>query len=173
MSVIVQVSLEEAIFLSVTGHEVLWTQADVEEHYRKKRMAQLEATKRTEKLIEEAKKKTTTYQTKFVDKDLLKQALENTNTAYSEKEGKLCCSIPNNDIEIFRNTQGNFDLHIKGDCNKDTIQVFYNKIGKAYEAILQERVCSNIKSKIASNPTMQIIQEEVLEDNSVVITINV
>lgn len=36
----------------------------------------------------------------------------------------------------------------------------------------QEQVCETIRNKVSQNPTMQIESEEILEDNSVVITIN-
>ncbi len=36
---------------------------------------------------------------------------------------------------------------------------------------IQQQICNNIKSKIAKNSSMKIEQEEVLEDNSVLLTI--
>ncbi len=37
----------------------------------------------------------------------------------------------------------------------------------------QKIICSNIKEKLVNNPTMNLLQEETLEDGSVVLTINV
>ncbi|MGN1153116.1 MAG: hypothetical protein ACI4S3_03735 [Candidatus Gastranaerophilaceae bacterium] len=38
---------------------------------------------------------------------------------------------------------------------------------------IQQLICNNIKSKVAKNSSMKIEQEEVLEDNSVLLTISI
>ena len=38
---------------------------------------------------------------------------------------------------------------------------------------IQQQICNNIKSKVAKNSSMKIEQEEVLEDNSVLLTISI
>ena len=37
---------------------------------------------------------------------------------------------------------------------------------------IQKQMCENIKDKVKNNPTMTLEGEEILEDNSVVLTIN-
>lgn len=44
---------------------------------------------------------------------------------------------------------------------------------KNQEIELKEAICNNIKENIANSPSMNLVSEEVLEDGSVVITVNV
>lgn len=37
----------------------------------------------------------------------------------------------------------------------------------------QNMICENIREKVAKNPSMNLLEEETLEDGSVVLTINV
>lgn len=44
---------------------------------------------------------------------------------------------------------------------------------KEFEKQLIEFTCNEIKEKVAKNPSMNLLEEETLEDGSVVLTINV
>jgi hypothetical protein len=44
---------------------------------------------------------------------------------------------------------------------------------KNQEIELKEAICNNIKENIANSPSMNLVSEEILEDGSVVITVNV
>ncbi len=46
------------------------------------------------------------------------------------------------------------------------------EIEKSNNRIIQEQICNNIKNKITKSNSMSLAQEEVLEDNSIVLTIS-
>lgn len=46
------------------------------------------------------------------------------------------------------------------------------EIEKSNNRIIQEQICNNIKNKITKSNSMSLVQEEVLEDNSIVLTIS-
>ena len=74
---------------------------------------------------------------------------------------------------MIKTPDGNYEFKIIGDGNLTPVQEFYNKLGAEYERQLQKLICNNIRQKISKNPSMKIENEEILEDNSVLITINV
>lgn len=46
------------------------------------------------------------------------------------------------------------------------------EIEQSNNRIVQEQICKNIKNKITKSNSMPLVQEEVLEDNSIVLTIS-
>lgn len=46
------------------------------------------------------------------------------------------------------------------------------EIEQSNNRIVQEQICKNIKNKITKSNSMSLVQEEVLEDNSIVLTIS-
>jgi len=86
MSVLIELSPLETLFMVLTGRgdQILWTQADVEEHYRRKRkLKEQQAAER--KQVSKAPKESV-FQTKFTDDELLRTSLRNTNTTYTEQK---------------------------------------------------------------------------------------
>lgn len=152
------------------GDKMLLTEKDIKETNMKSSKAVAIPIKQQ---VKEDIKTHVTYQTKFVDKDLIIQALEKAKINYTQNNGQIKCNIPDNEIKFVKSTGGNYELKIGGDCNIYKIQSFYNKVGKEYENIVQQKICKNIKEKVSMNKAMKIEQEEVLEDNSIVITISV
>ena len=55
---------------------------------------------------------------------------------------------------------------------KDILEALEN-ITALTEEEQQKIICDNIKEKVSNHPSMTILQEETLEDGSVVLTINV
>ncbi len=152
------------------GEEMLLTEKDIKETNIKPSKPVARPVKQ---YVKEDVKTQVTYQTKFVDKDLIIQALKKAKINYTESNRQITCNIPNNEIKIVKSIGGNYELKISGDCNINKIQSFYNKVGKEYENIVQQKICNDIKSKIAKSSSMRLEQEEVLEDNSVLLTISI
>ena len=152
------------------GEEMLLTEKDIKETNIKPSKPVARPVKQ---YVKEDVKTQVTYQTKFVDKDLIIQALKKAKINYTESNRQITCNIPNNEIKIVKSIGGNYELKISGDCNINKIQSFYNKVGKEYENIVQQKICNDIKSKIAKSSSMSLDQEEVLEDKSVLLTISI
>lgn len=118
------------------------------------------------------------YKTKFTDKEILKQALKKANVSYREQKGELVCSISFYDLHFKKNKDGEYEIKTKGyDDWKDDIIEFREKITTHYNKLsqqeLQKQVLENIKKQISLNKAMEIEQEQILEDKSVVLTIKV
>ena len=172
MSVVIELTpLQLALWLLTgRGDQILWTEADVQEHYRQKRL----------NMVKEFNQKTTqpvskeiVYQTKFTDSVLLREALKQAKIPFRENNNKFYFEIPNNQIEMHKTSSEIYNLKITGDCNKEIIQKFYEKIGKKYEQAVQKQICDNIKAQVSRSYNMNLEREECLADNSVVLTINV
>ena len=151
------------------GERMLLTEKDIKEDNipRPKQITKPIKQTKTDITIEHV-----TYQTKFVDRNLIKQSLDNAKIHYTESR-QITCNIPNNEIKIVKGAGGNYELNVSGDCNVVTIQDFYNKVGKEYEKLVQEQICNDIKSKVAKSSSMKLEQEDILEDNSVLLTISI
>ena len=118
------------------------------------------------------------YKTKFTDKEILKKALKKANVSYREQKGELVCSISFYDLHFKKNKDGEYEIKTKGyDDWKDDIIEFREKITTHYNKLsqqeLQKQVLENIKKQISLNKAMEIEQEQILEDKSVVLTIKV
>ena len=118
------------------------------------------------------------YKTKFTDKEILKQALKKANVSYREQKGEFVCSISFYDLHFKKNKDGEYEIITKGyDDWKDDIIEFREKITTHYNKLsqqeLQKQVLENIKKQISLNKAMEIEQEQILEDKSVVLTIKV
>lgn len=118
------------------------------------------------------------YKTKFTDKEILKKALKKANVSYREQKGELVCSISFYDLHFKKNKDGEYEIQTKGyDDWKDDIIEFREKITTHYNKLsqqeLQKQVLENIKKQISLNKAMEIEQEQILEDKSVLLTIKV
>ena len=118
------------------------------------------------------------YKTKFTDKEILKQALKKANVSYREQKGELVCSISFYDLHFKKNKDGEYEIKTKGyDDWKDDIIEFREKITTHYNKLsqqeLQKQVLENIKKQISLNKAMEIEQEQILEDKSILLTIKV
>lgn len=114
---------------------------------------------------------TTNFQTFFTDGELLKKSFD--GICYEEKSGRFSLDFECSHLEFFKGENENYELKIKGEFNLDKLNKFYNDLAHKYEKLVQEQVCESIREKVQNNNCWKIEQEEVLEDESVVITINV
>ena len=118
------------------------------------------------------------YKTKFTDKEILKKALKKANVSYREQKGEFVCSISFYDLHFKKNKDGEYEIITKGyDDWKDDIIEFREKITTHYNKLsqqeLQKQVLENIKKQISLHKAMEIEQEQILEDKSVLLTIKV
>lgn len=118
------------------------------------------------------------YKTKFTDKNILKKALEKANIEFTEHNEDIFCDIDYYDLHFAKTPKGEYEIKTEGYNDwKEYIKDFRDEITKYYEIIAKEQIqvqiCKNIKEKVAKNSSMKLEQEEILEDNSVLLTISV
>lgn len=118
------------------------------------------------------------YKTKFNDKEILKKAFKKAKVHYLEKDNELICDIEFYELHFIKSKTGEYEIQTRGYNDwKDDIKHFRDKVSEHYNQLAKEKVqkqiCDNIKSQIKKNPSYKLEQEEVLEDNSVLLTISI
>lgn len=122
------------------------------------------------------------YKTKFRDKEILKEALNKAQVRFIEQYDELICNITFYELHFRKNTDNVYEIKTMGYNDwKSDIKEFRNKIEKHYEQIMQEKekeriqkqICEDIKAQVIKNSSMNLEQEEVLEDNSILLTISI
>ena len=149
---------------------VLWTYAEKEAYYRKQRNNTIEKTTKKKSVSEPPEK--LLYQTSFTETDLLEEALKQSDVKYKKSKGNIAFDISGYTIEMKNGEDDIYQLLAIGNGNKKEIEAFYEKLLGKYEQLLQKKVCDNVKEKI-KNTSMQLDQEEILEDNSILLTISI
>lgn len=112
------------------------------------------------------------FDTKFADKNLLIKALKSIGLNCIETGNDIKCSSDNYTL-IFTNNGTNYQFKIVGDVTEKDAYQKYKDVDLRYERLVQQEVVENVKKKVTKSPTMQLQQEQVLEDNSVLLTIRV
>jgi len=114
-----------------------------------------------------------TYPTNFNDLKLLKEVLNSYGVEFQEEAMKLQCHLGNEKI-IFTQLNENsiITVMVPSSHNIQAVHRQLVEIDEDYKSQLQERTYQNVIKK-AEQQGFVIEQEEVLEDNSIVITLNV
>ena len=123
--------------------------------------------------IAETKTPEYSFPTIYTDKELLKQTLKNLKISITEGRGKISFEIPNCSIDLKSSKNGAYEFKATGYADLKDIHKCFARIETEYERVVQTNICNNIKAKISKNPSMRLEQEEILEDNSVLLTISI
>ena len=112
----------------------------------------------------------TQYKTAFKDEELLIKTLsehgvENIQT----NKDKIYCKLDALKFEFEKNDEGVYVMTINHNDEQDLDVV--KDLGEEYQMNVQEQSYNNIKKKL-ENQNLEIDSEEVLEDNSIMITVN-
>lgn len=118
------------------------------------------------------------YKTKFTDKEILKRALKEANILFKEKRGELICNTISYEFHFRKDKNGEYEIKTKGYNDwVSEIKQFRNKITPIYNNLakeqIQREICKRIKEKVLQNSSIKLEQEEVLEDNSILLTISI
>ena len=112
--------------------------------------------------------------TNFVDRDTLVKTLkEHGCTIEKEMIGYIKCSIENLSLEFYKDKQEDTEPYrLKIECNNmDEAHELMNEINNEYTSNVQEASYNKIKQRLAEK-NMQIEEEEVYDDDTIVITVN-
>lgn len=114
-----------------------------------------------------------TFPTSYTDTNILKQALENTGINAKKQGENFEFVLEGCNVSIYQEGKNNYEFKILGKCDLKSVHKYFSKIEAEYNKIVQYNICEKIKSKVTKSPSMQLEQEEVLEDNSVLLIIRV
>ena len=119
------------------------------------------------------------YQTTFVDKDLLIKTLKEhgcENIRY--EKGIITCTLEDFKLEFYKDEtlegeeKNAFRMKIIANCDENRIEELINDINTEYTMNTQEESYIKIKERLEKQG-LRINEEEILEDDSIVLTINI
>lgn len=111
------------------------------------------------------------FDTNFIDKDtLLKTLIEHGATDIIENSGDISCNCEAFYLEFFKPQDLPYKVFMSYNGNKN-IDNFLNDINTEYSANVQEISYNKIKDNLEAQ-NLEIEEEEILEDNTIVLTIN-
>ena len=114
------------------------------------------------------------FETAFMDKDILIKTLEEHGVrSISEDEfGKICGAVDNYTL-TFEKLEADKPYFLKISClETDNAEEKLNDLNSEYALNVQEEAYLNIIDKLKEN-NMQIENEEVTDDNTIVLTVNI
>ena len=114
-----------------------------------------------------------TFPTIYTDTSVLKYALKNSGINSQVQGDNFEFSLDGFNASIYKSGGSNYEFKIVGKCDLEKIHGYFSKIETEYNKIVQYNIIENIRSRVAKSPTMQLEQEQVLEDNSVLLTIRI
>jgi len=111
------------------------------------------------------------YETIYTDKGLLIKTLEEHDVKKLEFRGEdIYCRIEEFKLKFYREPNMPYKMEIIYSRNKDVEEVI-NNLDSEYNRNIQEATYVKIKARLAKN-NLQIDNEEVLEDDSIMLTVN-
>lgn len=113
------------------------------------------------------------FQTVFADEKLLIKTLEDIGFYPENNNGKIICCSDNYTLNFYKNSKDNYEFKISGNISNKEAYQKYKDVNNHYGEIVQKETINNIKQKVQRNSSMKLENEEILEDNSVVLTIDV
>jgi len=113
------------------------------------------------------------YPTNFRDGELLIKTLREIGANPVRHDGSISCKLENTTL-VFRQYEHGSPFHVEVHNPPDMRKVFeyLGQLDDDYRRCLQEAVYNRLKTRVAER-NMTIESEEVLDDNSIVLTINV
>jgi len=127
----------------------------------------------TEEMVEEITKE---YTTVFMDKDVLLKTLSEHGAQNIEVlEDNIICTLDCFAIEFMKKNDENNNAYImklRANCNQDRVKELLDDINAEYAMNTQEETYIKLKERL-DKQGLQIDEEEVLEDNSIMLTINI
>ena len=111
------------------------------------------------------------YETPFTDKDILIKTLEEHGVSGINDLGDMItCTVEGYTLTFNKKSEGNYMLKINCPENVNTEEKI-NDLNSEYTMNVQESVYLKILDKLKSN-NMQLESEEVEDDNTIVLTVN-
>lgn len=114
------------------------------------------------------------FPTNFRDRELLKQVLQENDIHPIEMEnGQLTCDLGNARLQFYQSSPDSLiTVELSGASNTQSIFRHLSLLDEDYKSYIQERAYHDVKEK-AEEKGLTIEHEQILEDNSIVITLNI
>jgi hypothetical protein len=113
------------------------------------------------------------YPTNFKDKSILMKTLDDYGVNYStQSNGTINCRIDNHAFKFKLNENSAYTIEIENEKDLKDMIMNLNNLDEDYRRNVQNKTYENLKTKVEEKG-YKIESEEIMEDNSIVITINV
>ncbi|WP_043930620.1 hypothetical protein [Bacillus sp. EB01] len=113
------------------------------------------------------------FPTNFRDGGVLVRTLKEFGVnAYEKADGEISCVVQGTPLTFRQNGDAPFTVEIKSNPNMHEMYAYLSDIDEEYKRCLQSVVYEKLKQR-AAEKNLSIESEEVLEDNSIVITLNI
>lgn len=114
-----------------------------------------------------------TFPTNFVDKTLLLKTLKGYGVFFKELSNEdIQCNVENYILTFHKEGEINYEVEVKGAVSLSSAYQHLTLIDEEYKQNVQEYTYEKVVKKLEEN-NMYIDKEEVLEDNSILLTINI
>ena len=114
-----------------------------------------------------------TYNTNYTDKGVLINTLyEHGATEIAENGDEVTCKLFNMEMKYYRQESGAYSLDITQITNESQCQDVINDLNEEYGLNIQEVTYNKIKERLQQE-NLQLESETVLDDNSIVLTIEI
>jgi len=113
------------------------------------------------------------FPTNFVDEKLLIKTLSDygINTQVAEN-GTIQCNVENTTLIFYKENNSNYEVRIRGNSQIRAVYEQLNAIDEEYKKNVQSYTYNKVVEKLKQT-NMDIQSEEVMEDNSLLLTINI
>jgi hypothetical protein len=113
------------------------------------------------------------YPTNFVDEEILLDTLRDYGVQTNKNQnGEIQCKVENSILSFYKENSNNYVVKVKGDSSLKYVYDQLNVIDEEYKRNVQSYTYNKVVEKLQRS-NMNIESEEVMEDNSLVLTINV
>lgn len=131
------------------------------------------AAKRDLRRVNEVTTTIYTYNTNYTDKAVLLNTLyEHGATEITENDEEISCRLFDMEMKYYKNDTGAFALDITQISDKSECEDLINDLNKEYGLNIQEITYNKIKERLQQE-NMRLESETVLDDNSIVLTIDI
>lgn len=119
----------------------------------------------------EIEEKELIYPTSFVDRSILMNTLTSYGIPYNIQGENIIILSNEVDLEIFKKDNPYYEVRINSKSNLNTAYFHLNNIDEEYKKVVQNITYQNVMRSISEIASMSIESEEVLEDDSILITV--
>lgn len=113
------------------------------------------------------------YPTNFKDESILMKTLDDYGVNYSKQSnGTINCNLDNHSFKLIPSEKSSYMIEIENEEDLKDIFMNLNNLDEDYRRNVQNNTYENLKEKVEEKG-YKIESEEIMEDNSIVITINI
>lgn len=113
------------------------------------------------------------FPTIITDTYILRNTLKKLHFDFKENKNSFALELDTCSVTLQFSTNKPYDFLVNKCSDLKEVHKYFNMIEMQYQKALQKNICNKIKDKLATSSAMHLEQEELLEDNSILLTISI